>query len=110
MRCPKDPTCARCYGPTIKIALALKEQFKNSRDFVQRRSQRYAELDRARPVILMAVNLGQVPLLLNWQCSLRANGIDEAAVLPISGLTALQAVRKDHHMRHTRNARAHANC
>ena len=81
LRCPKDPSCTRCYRPTIAIAEALKQQYKGDRTFAQRRAMRYEKLDKDRPVILMAVNLGQVPLLLNWQCSLRANGIDEAAML-----------------------------
>ena len=73
-------TCYECYNETVATYNRMRALFLHDGPYSARRHALFAALDRARPVLVMAVNLGQAPFLLNWQCSLRAHGLDEAAL------------------------------
>ena len=81
LRCASDKTCYKCYNETVATYNRMHALFLHDAAYSARRHALFDTFDKRRPVLLMAVNLGQAPFLLNWQCSLRANGIDEAAVL-----------------------------
>ena len=73
-------TCYECYNETVATYNRMRALFLHDGPYSARRHALFAAFDRARPVLVMAVNLGQAPFLLNWQCSLRAHGLDEAGL------------------------------
>lgn len=77
LRCETDPTCVQCRGPQLRKTKELYAAFNSESRKRDRliRLNRWFRKESELPVIVSAVNYGQLYLFLNWANSCIVNGV-----------------------------------